>query len=431
MEFRASTAGSAAPESVPSPNALKRKRDMGTLATPPVTPAKRQKVSETQYEVLPIGQNRDSSRGSSEPEVAQSSGQSEISNGDAVLTDATTPPPREETPGPIIYSPKPTRVERTIEVLKQEDTADTDSVQQIPDQIPEYFGREINAITQTDTPPSSQPMLDAITVSIPTFATPPSAVRDRKIMTVEFLTNQETPRKEQSPVHSDSPAAVELVPSAVLEPPVPAAPTEPTKRRPGRPRKSESQKKTDQTPASSRSPAPSPPPPKGPRQRVPGDYTLTPLLLAEPEMAWIHCKNCDTAFVQKDAYFTKANCPRCERHSKLYGYVWPKTEPAGPSDAEERILDHREVHRFLDPAEEAKIRGRQYAYAARLKEQALDDNPAKPRGRVGRPKGSRKRVQEEEDDDEWGLRASETPDAGAGLLRRSGRARRASARLSS
>ncbi len=74
-------------------------------------------------------------------------------------------------------------------------------------------------------------------------------------------------------------------------------------------------------------------------------------------MAWIHCKNCNTAFVQKDAYFTKANCPRCERHSKLYGYIWPKTEPAGPWDDEERVLDHREIHRFLDPAEEAKVRG--------------------------------------------------------------------------
>lgn len=451
-EFRASTAGSAAPEAVPSPGALKRKRDAGPLATPPVTPAKRQKLSETQYEVVPVGPIPASPGGSSEPEAGRSSGLSEISNGDAVLTDATTPPPREETPGPIIYSPKPTRVERTIEVLKQEDTADTDPAQQIPDQIPEYIGREIHAITQTDTPPATQPVLDVIDVSQPTCVTPPTIVRDKKSMTVEFLTNQRTPTKGQSPGHSASPPAVELVPSStVLEPPVPAVPPEPIKRRPGRPRKSETQKKPEPAPASSSRSAvvasPSPEPaPKKPRQRVPGDYTLTPLLLAEPEMAWIHCKNCDTAFVQKDAYFTRASCPRCERHSKLYGYVWPKTEPAGAWDDEERILDHREVHRFLDPAEEAKIRGRQYAYAAaaaRLKEEqreqqqlALgDDVPApKPRGRVGRPKGSKnKKAREEEgEDDEWAFRASETPvDAGSGLLlRRSGRARRVSARLS-
>jgi histone-lysine N-methyltransferase SUV420H len=142
-------------------------------------------------------------------------------------------------------------------------------------------------------------------------------------------------------------------------------------------------------------------------------------------MAWIHCKNCNTAFVQKDAYFTKANCPRCERHSKLYGYIWPKTEPAGPWDDEERILDHREVHRFLDPAEEAKVRGRQY-WKDRMK-QVLDEKmaEAKPRGR-GRPKGVKKK---EEEEDEWEFRASETPDAESGL-RRSGRARKVSVRLS-
>ena len=92
--------------------------------------------------------------------------------------------------------------------------------------------------------------------------------------------------------------------------------------------------------------------------RVPGDYTLTPLLLAEPETAWVVCSVCTKAFVQRDAYFTRMSCPRCERHSKLYGYVWPKTEPEGKWDKEERILDHRLVHRFLHAGVEAKIRGR-------------------------------------------------------------------------
>ncbi|KAL2270528.1 hypothetical protein VTJ83DRAFT_2712 [Remersonia thermophila] len=94
------------------------------------------------------------------------------------------------------------------------------------------------------------------------------------------------------------------------------------------------------------------------RYRVPGDYTLTPLLLSQPDMAWIHCTNCGGAFVQKDAYYTRANCDRCERHSKLYGYVWPKTQPAGKHDKEERILDHRVVNRFLHPEDEARARGR-------------------------------------------------------------------------
>ncbi|KAH8902484.1 hypothetical protein BR93DRAFT_887166 [Coniochaeta sp. PMI_546] len=380
---RASTVGSAAPEPVLSPSSsAKRKHESVALATPPVTPAKRQKSNETQYEVITVGLSPESSRESSEPENAHSSGLSEVSNGDAVLTDATTPTPGDESPGPIIYSPKPTRIERSIEVLKQEDTADADSVQQVSNQIPEYDGHQTNTtVVQTDTPPSSNPVPDAIDMSLSIFATPP-----------------------------------------ILES-VPAAPTEPIKRRPGRPRKSESQKKVNRPAPSARDSEPSPPP-KGPPQRIPGDYTLTPLLLAEPEMAWIHCKNCNTAFVQKDAYFTRANCPRCERHSKLYGYIWPKTEPAGPWDDEERILDHREVHRFLDPAEEAKVRGRQY-WKDRMK-QVMEERLAevKPRGR-GRPKGVKKRAEE----DEWEFRGSETPDAESGL-RRSGRARKVSVRLS-
>ncbi|EFX00738.1 set domain containing protein [Grosmannia clavigera kw1407] len=95
-----------------------------------------------------------------------------------------------------------------------------------------------------------------------------------------------------------------------------------------------------------------------PSRRVPGDYTLTPLLLSEPETAWVFCTVCSKAFVQRDAYYTRMSCPRCERHSKLYGYLWPKTEPEGKWDKEERILDHRLVHRFLDANDEAKARGR-------------------------------------------------------------------------
>lgn len=99
---------------------------------------------------------------------------------------------------------------------------------------------------------------------------------------------------------------------------------------------------------------PTPPP----RKRIPGDYTLTPLLLSEPETAWIHCMICSIAFVQHNAYYTKSSCPRCERHSKLYGYIWPKTDKVNSRDKEERILDHRVVHRFLDPESEARVRGR-------------------------------------------------------------------------
>jgi histone-lysine N-methyltransferase SUV420H len=59
-----------------------------------------------------------------------------------------------------------------------------------------------------------------------------------------------------------------------------------------------------------------------------------------------------------DAYFTRSSCPRCERHSKLFGYQWPKTDKEGKYDSEERVTDHRTVHRFIRPDEEKAIRKR-------------------------------------------------------------------------
>ncbi|KAG4425619.1 hypothetical protein IFR04_001316 [Cadophora malorum] len=92
--------------------------------------------------------------------------------------------------------------------------------------------------------------------------------------------------------------------------------------------------------------------------RTRGDYVLTSRLLGEPTSAWITCKICEESFVQQNAYFTRSSCPRCERHSKLYGYMWPKTDKEGKNDTEERVLDHRTVHRFIKPQEERAIRKR-------------------------------------------------------------------------
>ncbi|KAL4917226.1 Alpha/Beta hydrolase protein [Aspergillus aurantiobrunneus] len=94
--------------------------------------------------------------------------------------------------------------------------------------------------------------------------------------------------------------------------------------------------------------------------RVPGDYTKTPRLLAQSYDRWVDCHTCNAWFVQQNSYLTRRECPRCERHSMLYGFRWPKTDKEGPSDDDERVLDHRTVHRFLYPEEEALItrRGR-------------------------------------------------------------------------
>ena len=97
-----------------------------------------------------------------------------------------------------------------------------------------------------------------------------------------------------------------------------------------------------------------------PSVRTPGDYIRTPLLLGESFSRWVDCRTCDACWVQANGYQTRKECPRCERHSKLYGYQWPKTDKQGKYDDEERVMDHRTVHRFISPEEEAveKKRGR-------------------------------------------------------------------------
>ncbi|KAI4257259.1 MAG: hypothetical protein L6R42_005777 [Xanthoria sp. 1 TBL-2021] len=86
--------------------------------------------------------------------------------------------------------------------------------------------------------------------------------------------------------------------------------------------------------------------------RVPGDYTRTALLLGEKYSRWVDCRTCSGCWVQPNGYQTRKECPRCERHSKLYGYQWPKTDRQGKDDEEERVMDHRTVHRFINFQEE-------------------------------------------------------------------------------
>lgn len=102
--------------------------------------------------------------------------------------------------------------------------------------------------------------------------------------------------------------------------------------------------------------------------RTPGDYHLCQALLVTQYHRWVECRNCDEHFVQPEAFQTRIACPRCERHSKLYGYYWPKTDKEGKHDKEERILDHRQIHRFIDPEEERFERKGRKALAEVLRE---------------------------------------------------------------
>ncbi|KAJ5788225.1 hypothetical protein N7457_003215 [Penicillium paradoxum] len=87
--------------------------------------------------------------------------------------------------------------------------------------------------------------------------------------------------------------------------------------------------------------------------RVPGDYTKTSRLLAQKYDRWVECQTCDTWFLQSNSYLTRRECPRCERHSKLYGYQWPYTDKS--PDGEDRVMDHRTIHRFLSPDAQSRI----------------------------------------------------------------------------
>lgn len=164
------------------------------------------------------------------------------------------------------------------------------------------------------------------------------------------------------------------------------------------------------------------PPPQG---RQPGDYVLTHRLLSEPAMAWIQCSNCPTYFVQQNAYFTRSSCPRCERHSMIYGYVWPKTDRAGPYDREERILDHRIIHRFLDPNKERIVRGRKPLYEEKDESEEPEEPERGRRTQRGSVKEVLKKALKRKPAE---VRAEESEEDSSGL-RRSGRARRVSSRL--
>jgi histone-lysine N-methyltransferase SUV420H len=100
--------------------------------------------------------------------------------------------------------------------------------------------------------------------------------------------------------------------------------------------------------------------------RKPGDYIHSDALLSAKYSKWVECHTCDDFFVQQEAHQTRKECPRCERHSMLYGYAWPKTDKEGKHDKEERILDPRLVHRFVDPEEERTIRKERKTLKERL-----------------------------------------------------------------
>lgn len=379
---RSSTTDSSSLEQ-PNPS-LKRDQDALGLGTPPITPAKKQKT--THYEVVSVPLGPASSRASSESELRQGSILSESVTGN--VTEVTSPDV--DSPEPSVLSPDPTPVKQTVEILKTEPVNEVD-VQQISD-LP--ASPAVPSVLLTTRAEGSG---ESAVIASPLIGVEPS---------VECIDSQTLP---------DAPAIL-LDSNAVSEREADATPTKTSTQTEATISSPSATKSKGKRKSIKRSPSPAAPR----RHRMPGDYTLTPLLLSEPEMAWIHCTNCTTAFVQKDAYYTRANCPRCERHSTLYGFIWPKTELAGPWDREERVLDHRTIHRFLDAEDEAKIRGKKHW-----------------RDRLGLRKESTEDVEPQADEARGRARVREGPGAvrttgkvsDASLVRRSGRVRRATAKM--
>ncbi|KAF4456041.1 Histone-lysine N-methyltransferase SET9 [Fusarium austroafricanum] len=314
--------------SPPAEQTNNRKRQHDTLATPPKTPAKRQKVSATAVV------DDSSSRSTSVTASESSSG--------VVETDVTSP--EKETPEPLGHTPLKSTTNQ------QSRTA---------------------PVSPQSTEGSRSPQHTAET-------TRKSGRSGLESMSIQAILNAPMESEGESEPEPEKVKEATVVPPPVQEI---AASIEAVEEGQAADEEDQPKRKKYQRRVYKQATPPS-------RVRIPGDYLLTPLLLSEPEMAWIQCTICDGYFVQQNAYFTRASCPRCERHSKLYGYIWPKTDKAGSHDKEERILDHRTVHRFLDPDDERKVRGRKSFGALKADTEELEEERGRKRhsttGLVGR-----------------------------------------------
>ncbi|KAF8454613.1 hypothetical protein BDZ91DRAFT_557733 [Kalaharituber pfeilii] len=79
-------------------------------------------------------------------------------------------------------------------------------------------------------------------------------------------------------------------------------------------------------------------------KRFPGDSALVPQIGLE-----CICTDCGQSFWNTETWFVLRSCRRCERHSKVYGLVWPKTFKR-KNDQEPEILDPREISRYITTA---------------------------------------------------------------------------------
>ncbi|PTB59192.1 hypothetical protein M431DRAFT_75430 [Trichoderma harzianum CBS 226.95] len=368
---------SSIPTPAPEATPRGRKRAMDAMATPPITPAKKLKLF-----------------AASSVDDSSSTRSVTPSHADAPETDTASP--EKESPQPEAQTPPRFSAER-LDTSKNEQRHGYKDVTSIT--VEPVSPRSMGSRASPDMVPVEAPVQpipkprQLITMSISSILNDPSSTDDSAEAYYPFVANVRVARQ---PVVESK---FELI-------------SEPEDEQPEREQpeiKIEAEIHPKRRKRQAAIPKQSTPPPA--RVRKPGDYVLTPLLLSEPDMAWIQCTNCSDYFVQQNAYFTRSCCPRCERHSKLYGYAWPKTDKTGPSDKEERILDHRMIHRFLDSNDERRARGRKPLSESRDDTQEADDDRGRATKRGPNRAGNTNRKDE---------------DSG---VRRSGRARRVSSRL--
>lgn len=332
----------------PAPEALlreRRKREYESLTTPPITPAKRLKTLDFDASSAPVPLTRQGSEVGSVSDVSEPiwASMSDSGSTETGVTDMTGSDVKASQADATAQSPE----KPAVPLLKMEESETSLAV--VPSPPPAVL--ELAVAEE----PIATPMDVVSATGIPGVADMSSQTRDSSANPVEVIVIPPPLTPASKPAEQQLPRT----------PPTADATTEeaPVKRARGRPKRNGTalQKTSPPVRAAVRGPGGSASTASvaaKTKHRTPGDYTLTPLLLSLPDSAWINCMVCTSAFVQQDAYFTKSACPRCERHSMLYGYQWPKTQKEGKNDKEERIKDHRTIHRFLHYEEEAKVRGR-------------------------------------------------------------------------
>lgn len=85
------------------------------------------------------------------------------------------------------------------------------------------------------------------------------------------------------------------------------------------------------------------------RKRKPGDY----IDFYDSDCIKCTCLDCKEDFIHNDRWYVPRSCQRCERHSKIYGLVWPKTIKK-KGDSEDQIEDPRMVQRYVTASEHRK-----------------------------------------------------------------------------